>query len=396
MRYTLSSYYCVEITCAFAPDLLTALNESGIELWGVKALDELHIQIALYRKDFGLLVDIAESRGGSVKILNRKGLFWNLHKILNRPIFLLGVSIIMFLSCFLSGRILFVKVDGNEHVPAYMILENAERCGIYFGASRRTIRSEKVKNKLLSAMPQLQWVGVNTTGCVATIVVNERRTIEPKDSKYSVGKIVATRDGIIREMVVTRGNPQCKIGQAVKAGQTLVSGYTDGGIAIKAEMPIAEIYASTLRKLCVVSPTLNCERGTQTNSRTIYFLRIGKNIINFSKDSGILDSSCVKMYSEQALVLPGGFALPVALIKIKTIDFNMLPSEADNEESYLWLYDSAHEYLAQQMLSGKITDSKEEIQISDGLCVLWGRYACLEMIGQVQNEEIITGNGKRD
>lgn len=396
MRYTLSGYYCVEITCAFAPDLLTALNKSGIELWGVKALDELHIQIELYRKDLGLLVDIAESRGGSVKILYRKGLLGNLYTILSRPILLLGIIAVMFLSCFLSARILFVKVDGNELVPECLILENAERCGIYFGASRRAIRSEKVKNELLSALPQLQWVGVNTTGCVATIMVNERRTIEPNDSRYSVGKIVATRDGIIREMVVTRGNPQCKIGQAVKAGQTLVSGYTDGGIAIKAEMPSAEIYATTLQELCVVSPTLNNERKTQVNSRTIYFLRVGKNIIKFSKDSGILDSSCVKMYSEEVLVLPGGFALPVALVKIRIIDFDMLQCEADNEESYLWLYDNVRDYLSQQMLSGQIINKKEEIQISDGVCILNGRYACLEMIGQVQNEEIITGNGKRD
>ena len=91
--------------------------------------------------------------------------------MLFRPVLLAGLGILFLLAMYLPSRVLFIRVEGNMQIPDRQILAAAEECGIRFGASRREVRSEKVKNALLSSVPQLQWAGVNTAGCVATISV---------------------------------------------------------------------------------------------------------------------------------------------------------------------------------------------------------------------------------
>ena len=63
-----------------------------------------------------------------------------------------------------------------------------------------------------------------------------------------------SRDGFIVSATVTRGNFLCRVGQSVKAGQVLISGYTDCGICIQATRAEGEIYAQTSRDFAAVTP----------------------------------------------------------------------------------------------------------------------------------------------
>ena len=294
----------------------------------------------------------------------------------------------------MPSKILFVRVEGNKNVPIQLILEKAESCGIKFGASRREIRSEKVKNALLSKLPQLQWVGINTAGCVAVISVQERADDSASSRASLPGNIVATRDGIIKDIVVLQGNPLCKIGQAVKAGQVLVSGYTDCGFIIKVTPPEAEIKALTQRDLCTVTPVEYQIRSCAKSETRRYLLRIGKNIINFCKYSGISDTRCVKMYEEKFMVLPGGFQLPVSIITERSISYDSNIAATENSRNLSWMEAETDNYLQTQIKSGQILSSGKLSNISGGLFYLDCTYSCDEMIGEVREEEFVLYNGK--
>ena len=94
-------------------------------------------------------------------------------------------------------------MEGNQNVPENLILELASQCGLSFGTERRQVRSEQVKNALLGAVPELEWVGINTAGCVATISVRERQKGENIGQAGGVSSIVASCDGMITGIVVT-------------------------------------------------------------------------------------------------------------------------------------------------------------------------------------------------
>lgn len=396
MLRSLSGFYCIEITSASPAQMLESVNNIGIVLFDVTAIDELRLRVNVKRMDIGRLKSLLTSRGEHIEIVKQWGIYWNLIGLLKRPVLLIGLTILAIIALYLPTRVLFITVEGNQTVPSKFIVEKALDCGIGFWASRREVRSEKVKNALLGEIPDLKWAGVNTIGCIAVISVQERSIPNEKNSTSGVSSVVAARDGIITEMTVLKGNPLCRVGQAVKQGQVLVSGYTDCGITIQANAADAEVMAQTMRTFTAVSQSVGVKRIGIADEKKTYQLRIGKNIINLCKDSGISDATCVKMYEEKILTLPGGFQLPVSLVKVHYQYYACETDTVYDSAEFSWMSKSADAYLNKDMLSGRILQRDETIELADGVCYLSGRYACLEMIGQIRSEEIIKGNGKRD
>ena len=393
---SLNGMICLQITSADVAGALTVLNNNGIELFQALSRNDLTVEVMIRRQDHKRLRQILERRGDSIEPVKLRGLYWHGKRMLKRPVLLCGILALVALSCVIPSRILFVKVEGNQTIPDKMILEYAANCGIAFGASRREVRSEKMKNALLEALPQLQWAGVNTRGCVATISVREREIGNQPEQIAGVSSIVAACDGLIQSCTVIKGNAICTVGQAVKAGQKLISGYTDCGLSIRACRAEGEVFARTERAVSVVALSEYNLQTPKNMELRKYSVVIGKKRINLYKDSGILESTCDKMVLENCLTLPGGFILPVTLVtevwsyndqSITAVDPNLLSEQ---------LGEFASAYVNAQMIAGRILSVDETVATEDGIVSLEGKYACHEMIGRVQKEEILKPDGKYD
>ena len=387
----------LEITCADRVSLLSVLNDAGILLQNVVHCSDLVMRVVISKQDFRKLQVIAEKRGAFVKVIRQKGISRTLGVIVGRPVLLMLFCVLFLLAAYLPSRVFFVFVEGNEAIPTNQILEAAHACGLQFGASRRTVRSEKLKNALLQKIPELQWVGVNTTGCTAVISVREKTespTVPEPGSQMC--SIVALRDGIIQTCTVYRGNSLCAVGQAVKTGQTLVSGYLDCGILTKATGADAEIRALTFHQMEIVSPICVAVRGEPIRQKTNFSLQIGKKLIKLSKDSGNLDTSCGKIYEEKYICLPGGFRLPVAIIKETQVYYTDSEQISAVTDSGDWLEEFAKDYLRQTMVAGEVLSAETESLPNAGFYGLSGRFTCTEMIGQVRYEQTILRNDKND
>lgn len=379
----------LELTSADIPGALGAFSQAGIILSDVVQVSELTVRMTVRRQDYGIVSGTAERRGETLRQIRRLGSYWKYRGILRHPVLILGILLLLTLTAWLPTRVLFIQVEGNTSVPTRLILEKAAQCGIVFGAERGEVRSEKMKNALLEAVPQLQWAGINTRGCVAVITVEERR-VQKQEVKPVTGSIVAVCDGVIRECTVIRGTALCKPGQAVREGETLISGYTDCGGVILREAAEGEVYAETRREIMALTPEKWTFRGEILSAATKYSLILGKNRINFYEDSGILDSSCVKMYSEYYMTLPGGLQLPVILVREEWTWYSQSEKTVDTGSTGQILLEYAQDYLRSRMVAGQILERQEAV---DG-CTLYAEYICLEMIGQVRYEEITENYGE--
>ena len=343
-----------------------------IKLADIRFLNDLTAEFTVFREDQqkvslrdGDILETVEARGLPT-VLEAVRRWWMVTGFL----LLLGA-----LTVFLQGRVLFFRVEGNERVPARLILEHSKECGLYFGAPSRDLRSEQVKNHLLWAIPQLRWAGVNVNGCSAVITVAERKTGTAPEEAVP-GDIVAAADAVVTDVFVATGTVLASPGKAVKAGDVLISGAADLGLLVRADRAEGEVYGLTRRAMESRLPAETVVR--EENGRLIrkFSLRIGKKYVNFSNDSGILYGTCVKMRTVHSLKLPGGFQLPVALVTdtYQLCDTNTIPREMDAG----LLLDEARRIAREDMTAGVIL--REEMTVmEDRLRVV---FECRELIGR--------------
>ena len=393
-RQKIAGFVELEITSSEPEKLLQALNASAVEIQNVNKISELTYRILIHSKDYIRTVVLCKKRGEAAACVGKFGLYWELQRILKRPILVIGILLIFFSAMLLPNCVLFVRVDGADAIPARRIVEAAQMSGIRFGASRGQVRSEQAKNALLSAMPELQWAGVNTQGCVAVISVREKE-IERETAEYEGAvSIVASRDGYILSAEAEAGNILIQPGETVKEGQTLVSAYIDCGSHAKMVRSKGEVFAQTERNLIVFMHAESGERAYQLGICKKISLLIGKKRINLWKDSGILDSRCGRMYEEYYVTLPGGFRLPLAVCIDSYFFYKIQPSKIALDEAIHEMSDFAKFYLGQHMIAGVIGKDSHSVTENTGAFCLRGNYICREMIGRERQEKIGDTNGE--
>lgn len=394
-KFTFVKYVRVEVVAAEPFSLISKIAEQGIEIFKAEQCDLITVQITVRRTKYAVIKHLVEENGGSCRTVGRIGYLWQLGAIRKRPLLVTGLLIFVLTTLSMSERILFVNIVGNEAVPEALILQQAADCGISIGRTRRAVRSEEVKNALLAKNPQLQWVGVNTKGSVATIHVKERSNVNvQKPKQHLVSGIVASRDGVISELVVLKGTTLCRTGQSVKKGDLLVSGYTDCGLKVIAQNAHAEIFAYTLRANAFICPNPTIMKTQCKDIHVCKSLRIGKKVIKLCNHSGISDVTCVKMYTEDFLKLPGGFQLPVSIITEEYKSYDSVKNPAVDAADFLWLEEFSCDYLKSQMISGEILRQENNMILSEAGCCLDTEFVCEEMIGQVKYEETLKENAE--
>jgi len=142
-RSFFSDFMEAEFVSAVIPALLSRLGENGVTLLSVQLLDPLTVHVRFPRNAYRKIRGLAEKRGVSMRIVGKKGLFWQIKGVLNRPVLMSGILLLLFLTLWLPTRVLFVQVEGNRSISPARILDTAELCGIRFGAfSRKRIQAE--------------------------------------------------------------------------------------------------------------------------------------------------------------------------------------------------------------------------------------------------------------
>lgn len=380
LRNKWSCWLKISVICPEPESFLWELSKKGITTYDVSRPEGLTLVFNVDSNHWPTLKSVAEKMGCEWKILGRFGMRYFARKLLSRRMLLFGLAFLLFLSIFSSGRIFSVRVEGNDVIPSALIIEAAEAAGLSFGANAGAVRSEELKNRLLEQIDSLEWVGVNTSGCVATIRVRERkRESQPKTAP--VGHIVAAVDGIVDQANVTAGTLLCKIGESVKNGQILITGLQDLGICTRAVAAEGEIYGITRRELQAVLPAEQAKAEPTGQMFEKYSLIIGKKRINLSSDSGILMPGCGKMTERKSLCLFGGITLPVGWTVERYQPAQICKQEREPNASRSILEEACQRYLRAAMISGRVLSCDMYEEDTEDHLFLTAVYDCREMIG---------------
>lgn len=210
----------------FIERFLNICMHRDIYMWDVKHRGANQVNLKLSIEGFRSLRPIARKTHARVRILEKHGLPFLLHRHKKRKAFLIGAAIALALLAYLTSFIWVIEVTGNSTVPTEQILEALENNGLKEGRLRRGIDVVALQNQMMLDVDGLSWLWVDIKGTKATVEVKEKQPIPEIVDKDTPCNIVASRRGLVTSVVATYGEKMVSVGDVVEAGDLLVSGVT--------------------------------------------------------------------------------------------------------------------------------------------------------------------------
>ncbi len=308
---------------------LNALGEAGIEAKRAERADEFTLRLTLDERDYSHAAAIAaRSQCELARISSRGGAL--LARRLRRRIALLTAAVVCF--ALLAAGSLFVweiDISGCESVTEGEVRRALASAGVAEGSFWPAWDADAVKNHLLLEIPELAWAGVSVSGSRAEVRVRERIERPELASDGAPGSITAASSGIIERMEVYEGAPAVSVGDAVAAGETLVSGEMASAVGdtryVRAR---AAVTARTYVELTACA-LLKYGRLLEADTHSRWSLIIGTGRVNFFRGSSQTPPGCGKIIEEYPLAWEGVFRLPVTLVRETVIEYSAQEAEED-------------------------------------------------------------------
>ncbi len=238
-----------EAVGGYPEGLLNKATEQGIELWNTRR-QGLSLFACCRASDYRRLRRPARRCGLRLRVRSRRGLPFLLRPFRARWGLAIGAVTACILLHLLSSRVWVLTVQGNDRLSKEQILQVLEPLGVTVGGNFDTVDIPAAQLAALQQLPDLAWLSVNVSGSVANILVSERAPSLPVEDT-APANIVAACDGVIVDMHVTGGQAAAQIGDAVTAGDLLISGVTDSNVG-----PLLKRAAGTVTARITTSATV--------------------------------------------------------------------------------------------------------------------------------------------
>ena len=362
--------------------VLNVYARRRLRVWEPCRLDALRLRVLVRRRDLARAVRLAEGAYCAAEPGPEALRPGPAEKLKKRLLLLPPAVLCVFAALSLSLFIWELRVEGNERLTDAQILQTLDAEGIRVGCFGLCIDRELLRSRVMEALPDVEWMTVNVTGCRAVVIVRERRLPPPMVDRETPTDLVAARTGLITELRVFSGVPVTETGATVLQGETLVMGRRGSLSGRERLLPsLAVVKARTWYELSASLP-LSCTGKRYTGRVEKRFALLpGNSRINFYGNGSAPLDACDKIVYKERLSLPGGMLLPLALETAEYREYEPVPLTLSAETAEALLRDRLLRRLREQ-LSGEPLSLDFAARIEDGRCIVTLRAECLEEIGR--------------
>ena len=201
----------------------------GIFLWNLrpaKGAYEMNIRV----RDFRRLRPMVRKSRAKVRIIQKRGVPFFIHKYRGRKLFFTGSVIAICLIFLLSSFIWRIQIDGNLARTDEVLLSFLKEKGIACGMAKKNVDCDRIEKDIRMEYDDIIWVSAYVHGSCLKIKVREnpdRKELQTEAEAEAPMDIVAEADGIIQKIITRKGNPLVREGSEVKKGEILVSGSVE-------------------------------------------------------------------------------------------------------------------------------------------------------------------------
>lgn len=214
----------VRIKGAFPERVINQALSRGLIFTGLKR-DETGIVLQVRQSGIKALKNIADQSEHEIDVVKREGLSF-LGRKMSRRWMLIAGGLVFILALYTFSSFLWdVQVVGNRKVNSQVILKSAAHYGLSRWAFKGALDKNRVEEGIICDISDLSYVELDIKGVKATVKVIEK--VLPPDELTGPCNLVATRGGVIEEILVLQGSPMTSTGSTVGKGDILISGVIE-------------------------------------------------------------------------------------------------------------------------------------------------------------------------
>lgn len=200
--------------------------QNGYSLWGVYKKDQIFYGMTTV-KDYKKLAKTAKKAGVRLRIADKKGFPFLVHRYRNRFGLLIGICFFVLFLLFMQNFVWQIDVVGNQNIQTKQIEDLAKSLGLHTGAYLHNINFEQIQREMELQLPNIAWITVNHNKTKVVIELCESTKIPDMEGEDTPSNLVAKKDGIIKYMEIYSGQKIVKQGDIVSEGDLLVSGIQE-------------------------------------------------------------------------------------------------------------------------------------------------------------------------
>lgn len=221
----LKGYVIIEIYGKNAERFINICLRRGIDVHDAKPMENGRIEISVSKRDFFRLPSIVYKTKTKVRIKRKRGLYNIIDRYKKRYLFAAGFFVFAAFIAVMSQFIWVVEINGVENADYEGIIAALEECGVRSGALKKDLPSlSDIKQRILFKNDDIAWAWVYIDGAKARVEISEK-IIPPQVIDKSVTSSISARcDGVIKNITAKSGELLVKEGEAVSAGDVIISG----------------------------------------------------------------------------------------------------------------------------------------------------------------------------
>lgn len=255
---------------------INQLHRRRIPVRKPRRTEDGRLLFAVSCRDFKRLRQPAFKTGTGIRIRKKRGLFMVMRPFKKRWGLAVGLLLFFGLVLYSSCFIWQIQVVGCEETSYTQILADLQELGLTVGCSRK-IDVNTIENRYLTGNEKLSWMSINIRGTTAYVEVREKGILPEVENLTVPTNIYAARDGVILSVRDYGGTRQVQVGEAVAAGDLLVSGdWTDKYGVRHLSHCIATVTAETQHETEISVPLTEQVRQKTGKNRKKYAISFGK------------------------------------------------------------------------------------------------------------------------
>ena len=204
----------VRVTGLSLESLLNMAAENGIVLENVIRTEYACIEADVLRSDLKKLYRLIPEQSYKTALIGRKGVSFTVSANIRRIALFLGMILAFSALIAASQRTWEIRVTGSSRPE--QIEQMLREYGLLDWHSAVAGRIGEAEKMLTSEQEDILWSSISVKGAVVDVYIKEDKSLKPQEPLS--GNIVASKDCIIKNLIVTQGTAQVKNRQLVSKG----------------------------------------------------------------------------------------------------------------------------------------------------------------------------------